>query len=272
MKKLFILGNGFDIACGYHTSYLRLFDYVRKHKDDDCVRTVYELYNSRLTEEQKSCFEDNVCNVDSKAFSLLANFVGPERLWFDVLQTIKLWIKDRETTKRYEENADIKNASFSNSFIITFNYTCNAVMEFNASPETVVDVHGAVWEDYFFEKSQFIFGHGDIYQKNQVLIGDHLYERFCSLSKKDIHKAIANLSKAINCINNQWFNFESICIFGFSFSEVDYPVLEKIVNCFPNREEIKVFVCLRGKARSNLEKYYRDLLPNYIDAGKEMFE
>ena len=163
-------------------------------------------------------------------------------------QDFQKWLSEA-----YEKRSKEKKIQFPSegSIFLTFNYTKTLEDIYEIDVKRVYHIHGVI-----DDKDCMEFGHGlgedelnDMLKSQELLIGEVWNKKLNRMTRLQIvtpkHKelaalssleSIASLKKDVEgCIekNQQFFNeildVERIYVYGFSFSSIDMPYLEKII-------------------------------------------
>lgn len=296
MARLFIIGNGFDCAHGYHTKYKDFRDWMLEQlskegisgesleelpdipsstqtKDGDLIYSADETmkflmwllqYNISMDEEWNK-FEEALYDLDLWAIieeaTLLINedddqddnaWIHAERdyemyaeecKWAvaEIHQLFQKWMEDVELQERpisFGRDIICRNSpiySGEDDFFLTFNYTETLEKVYKVPDERICHIHGKR-----NTRQKLIIGHGN--NKSREFPAYHI-------GASDIlDEAIMNLRKDTAAIIGQHDEFwEALCdanitevySFGFSFSEVDIPYIQKIIKCLRKDGKIR---------------------------------
>lgn len=253
MKHLYIIGNGFDIFTGLKTRYIDFRWWLENNYAfvyEEFVKT-YDLKDDKLEEEWWNNFESMIgeLNIEQYVSENTQKYSSTDKL-----------TKNIRYKRQLEENRkNVHNIHFStpcssrlkglfgvleyclsqwvlsamkciegphytilereNSLFLNFNYTDTLESIYEIPPDRVIHIHGSVKKN-----EHLIFGHNH-----------HRYEREkCGYDGNKVAGVINQYEKNphIN-ISNDFLNsikhVEQIHIYGFSFSDVDIPYLERII-------------------------------------------
>lgn len=254
--KLIIIGNGFDIWQGLHTSYGCYRDYFYTHKDeilkelnvkeievggDDGVIKMSPLefiYNDELEEDKLddgfwNYFESNLAYFSN--YKLIQAYDDPKE---DVEYLGKL-LDNAYKVLCLSFNKFFKQVSIEDKdsgycfgedcYCINFNYT-GTLKRFN-NPSTY-HIHGSI------KDNNLVFGHNihprppfkwfkrqDDFRYKQL----YLLEEFMYKTDKHIFDNICNLR--INLLNNNinLNDIKDVYVLGFSFNEVDFDYIKYLI-------------------------------------------
>ena len=189
MKNIIIIGNGFDLAHGYKTSYTDFLHYsllnqhVRnlfchdfpfiieedktqfiKQVKDNHIQFISHLYKKFL----RDCLEKNWCDVEELYFNLinetkdsdLLKIRNIEFLIFkdELYKYIKEVTKEKYIIKNYQ--IFFNKFDLENTIIINFNYT-DTVKQYLKSTKKLINIHGQIDD----KDNQPIFGYSLITEK-----------------------------------------------------------------------------------------------------------
>ena len=164
IKRLYILGNGFDIHHGINSKYSDYHEWL-KNNDNSTYEKLCAIYDTCAYEWWNN-FEQSLAKVSfdyiSKTSSENAPIYGCDefrdtdnhRAAFQVeldmnhlLDTVKLslekWVNDLNKSNKGKLRLEDKE----NSFFITFNYTRTLEDVYNISKNQICHIHGCIGED-----------------------------------------------------------------------------------------------------------------------------
>lgn len=258
MKRLFIIGNGFDLAHGLPTKYLdyRTFLKSSPENDDFCMRMESTYRLGEDTDYWWRDFETNLgegdvfeMDFEVMAESAIKHMVTDDgEEMYDVEETLRYHFKPyydfmnklNETVLQWVESIDIssirpifKKINAKDNYFLTFNYTNVLEDVYNIPANKICHIHGSAMERFV------IMGHGNMvaiekYQneadekeerldKNGAEISRGIYE-FYMASFKDTNRIIKMNEFAFN----KYMGITEIHIFGHSLGEVDMPYFKEI--------------------------------------------
>lgn len=231
IMKLYILGNGFDLAHKLKTSYdaYRSFikDNLKNHPDWHIILDYYPENHKFWCDAEK-----HVCAIDYK------NFVNLKKIWNmtfldDLLskihQSFELFILSAESEISKKQpifELDTK------SIFMTFNYTSVLENLYKVDKKDVMHLHNkaedAAMKQYFgIAANDCILGHSTrpneyVFYADSIVGEDHDYMVFMRKTRKDTEKVIKenNLMFKLTMLQAQNLISE-VVIFGFSFSPAD---------------------------------------------------
>lgn len=258
MKRLIIIGNGFDIAHGLHTSYsffmkqlteehAAFYNTVCQYIPEDALWASFEEALAELDDEQLQ--EDNSCyllgygdeNWRDSAHHDFQYMIG-EALSFasDIPQYFSKWICSMDTCVSPIMTAPIVDKS---NLYLSFNYTDTLEKVYNIPTENILYIHGKARRG-----DDLIVGHhsDDLVQdepepqfeneEERETYYDNYAEDVRVTEAKQVIKAyFQNTYKDTESIikNNQAFfnslsQISEIYIYGHSLSNIDFAYFEEI--------------------------------------------
>ena len=258
VKKLFIIGNGFDLAHNLPTRYLDYRNYLYKNPDTrDFLMRMETAYG--LSDSNDTWWKDFECNLGEGSFfesdfenmalcavdemiddegepmpdveSTLENYFKPYYEFMEQLnKTVMQWVNTIDLTSVSRITKRITN---SDALYFSFNYTSVLESVYGIDNNRVFHVHGSVLEHYV------IMGHGNMeavehfsketdeaeerLEKNLATIKYGIYS-FYKASYKDT-KTIIEQNQSVF---NSYKGIGEIYIYGHSMGEVDKPYFKEI--------------------------------------------
>lgn len=292
MKILYVIGNGFDRHHDINCSYIDFRDWVVAHNSsflfhmDEiygwCDSYWWADFENKLGEinvmeyAQQVAYENTV-DLSSDHCDSMWNDAQIEvenqmtELYGNLQSLFEEWVAQlNEPNPDKRVYIDAHDATF-----MTFNYTRTLEQLYGINPSKVMHIHGVAGIG-----EKLVVGHGMTYEalRAKYPTPNDLYHAG-KLDKEtaasfDIHdelaweeafNQVASMQKPVEEImeNNESFfeslkGMEKVCVYGFSFSEVDQPYLERIVKLSPNahweisyysiadRNKVRVFVKKQG--------------------------
>ena len=249
-KKLYIIGNGFDLYHGLPTKYS---DYAKwlSHSYTEVLEEINETFGD-CKEEWWSDFEQNLASVDTVTYAWeIAQMHKPDwasdsfrdRDWYeaeyvvrrklskvyeDILESFYQWILCIDLNL-YKPILPLKNR---NSIFLTFNYTDTLETVYEIESEKIFHIHGRA-----SIKNELVLGHGKNYeqlnQENPMpSMVDEYYELLALEKALSVVASKKKPTKNIIRANETFFNnlsdITEVIILGFSFSDIDKPYLDRI--------------------------------------------
>jgi len=259
MKRLFIIGNGFDIAHGLKTKYSDFEKYLMKNFPDA------DPENALIPEPNEDGLYD-----DNEVVSFLLKIISDTKgdAWKNLENTLgELNYSDFLTSNDECENTedDWKNAYFNednakyirnavekirdyfsdwinqidisqvqpysifekfinkqNDLFLTFNYTMTLENVYKIQSKNILHIHGKQGE-------QLIFGHGNPNDISENYEADYTgSENYI----EELHEALRKNTSTIINDNMAWFNslgtLDQIYSYGFSFAQVDLVYIQQL--------------------------------------------
>ena len=255
--KLFIIGNGFDLAHKLPTEYWCFRKYLCKYHYDFLrdFEQHYSIYPGNTEEEKRkilwNCFETNLANIDEEIIvedavgidmNLDGGNVGIVDILYDYFKNeykyiesladyLKSWVRGIKIKKAFPITSKINNKD--RNYFITFNYTSTLEKIYGINYSDILHIHGSLYNN----DPDPIIGHGNtqrikaMSQKKNVaennalekeisiyeVIGDYYKHTFKDVSKY-MHKLWVLNEKQI----------DEIDVIGHSISGVDLPYFRYI--------------------------------------------
>lgn len=268
IKRLYIIGNGFDRHHSIKSSYNNFKDWLIEHQYE--YNALYLIENHfHVDSEFWSDFENNLSKfnvaefsemeareyypdlssehysreIDAAAYQSGLDF---ERITSEIQIAFQNWIQDLNLPDSKQKITINKK----DSYFINFNYTKTLEDLYRIPSSHICHIHGCVDSD-----DKFILGHGNtishdialsayldipdncetqeqieaFYQENYDPIYDDVVET-------TVHKVNTLLRKDVEgIITNNFYTFERLCnleeihIYGWAFSNVDIPYLIEVI-------------------------------------------
>lgn len=247
--KLYIIGNGFDLAHGIASSYddFRLYlekvyeDVVKSEEDDDFDLShgglvLYEMISNLDSDTRWSDFETNLGKLDYSEFEeglgetdsyereSLYSDLG-EYLHEALTSLFNDWARSIDITKVKPKFQLDKKGIY-----LTFNYTMTLEKVYGIPPSNILHIHGSV------SKGNCIIGH----------VEDNVsFKRYGPSEKlvREIHRKLRKEVEAIQYQNRFFFNamqnkaFEDVFVLGHSLSKADDYYFEKLFGPMQKEKE-----------------------------------
>jgi hypothetical protein len=251
MKRLFIIGNGFDLEHYLPTSYTDYRVWLNKNfrKFLEVLEEIYcfssgidykflwsefekalglfdieEIYNNGSAEIEFD--EEHMLRTSANIedyFEELGNIIN------DTFQvSFKQWISSVNNT---EASPSEKYCFTSNDNFLTFNFTNTLERIYGISSKCILHIHGSIdnncdLEIGYKEDGYHIFQsdpEGYVYEENSK---GYIYASLCQLRKDTINILKRNNGRIISLLNG----ISEINVIGFSYSEIDFEYFEFIKN------------------------------------------
>lgn len=242
MKHLYIIGNGFDLFTGLHTSYMN-FRYWLEINYPFIYENMSAAYD--MEGEWWNDFESQLGNLDVKRY--VKKFTPPEKTKEELLTEIKerkafeknynlppnlyyekpcanrlkglldilqycfeRWV---DSCQRVVTNPRYTRIERDNSYFISFNYTDVLELLYKIPEERVLHIHGRA-----SKHEHLVFGHGN-HLHGGILSSSDEDETCFELNQyeKNPYEYIYKHDKLTDILSD----VEYVHIYGFSFSEVD---------------------------------------------------
>lgn len=268
-KRLYIIGNGFDLHHGINSKYQDFKKFLKENKSRSVTLDIISSYYN--DDDEFWCdFENNLSKFD------VVQYIEEKTIEYYPDLSAENFAREVEdasfnTEKDFENlSLEIKNAFHDwiytlnspncnkkikikgkDSFFINFNYTKTLEDMYQIPSGIICHIHGCVDTD-----ENFIIGHGDKISENDIT--DNIVEDLpADFTVEDIEQYYENQydpiednikNVTIDCVNTflkkdvsgiirsnyHIFEYidelEEICIYGWSFSSVDLPCLKHIID------------------------------------------
>lgn len=159
MSKLLIIGNGFDIAHGYKTSYWDFSKTLDSKKAEAFQKLCKQILKDADLPNLKWYDFEYVINMASYncAQKRIENILDPNDIWTESINKLNLQFEDirqelikylrvEYTTRKIKKLHPVERQFSKDSYVVTFNYTPTA--ERYISKDRICHVHGSLEEDY----------------------------------------------------------------------------------------------------------------------------
>ena len=236
--KLYIFGNGFDLAHNLKTKYSDYRDFIdaniEKHKKWEIIK---EYYPSNY--DFWSDAETNVCNIDLKRYYEPRVYFGELNDLDDLASAISESFNKfiLEVNQTIEEKPKIFELD-KDAFFLTFNYTETLETLYGIPKERIIHLHNstenAVMKELFgLDDVGCILGHAEqpdgfkFHSQGKIGLAKD-YAKFIRrtakptkqiIEKNELGKKLILLSQII----------DEVVYYGFSFSPADRPYLQEIM-------------------------------------------
>ena len=246
MSRLYIIGNGFDIAHGIPSRYSDFKHYCEKNMPE-----MYEKLNRYYDDGDKlwSDFESELPNLNKDALFDWAttnnpnwnqnwdgydSFIDEVREEVDYIEGLKAafteWIQAIPI-----ENVHRKYKIFGkDSLFVTFNYTLTLENVYHIPADQILHIHGMVAGEF----PKLVVGHNmpdtkvDYIFSSENGFEEEACKEVATLIKK-WHKNTAGIIAYYEGFFSQLSNVKDVYVLGHSMSEVDLPYFEKIKQNLP---------------------------------------
>ena len=260
-KRLYIIGNGFDLHHGINSSYKDFREWMYENSPD-VIEKVEEIYEV-CSKEWWSDFENQLASLDIIGYSSIIAFENQpdllsehcDRTWedaqFEVEKQLGILYNDiRECFHDWilQLNPPLKSRKIElttkEAVFINFNYTKTLENLYGISPHKIFHIHGCIDED-----ENFILGHRKSIDELNLIKTNYL-ESSSYYPEEDnfpeFHEQLA-IEATINQLYSQrkpveeiikkhdrFFNslteITNISVYGLSMSRIDMPYLKHILS------------------------------------------
>lgn len=290
MKKLFIIGNGFDIAHNLPTKYSDYREFLRKTDNNIDflmkLEKTYELMGD--IDVWWRDFETNLgkgynfeVEFESMAYQTIDEMVTDDgEVMYDIEDTLKKyfeqyyefmnklndtvleWVNSIDISKTKRITSRIEN---SESYYFTFNYTDLLEKLYGICPARVCHIHGSKYD------KSVIMGHGNTaaidqfreqaleaenrFAKNEATIANGIYEFYCA-SFKDTKKIINEHT----LVFKEYCGIKEVHVFGHSFGMVDIPYFKAIKKHIMKDADWYFYIYCKPEEFCLKKKEWKDML------------
>lgn len=223
MRKLYIVGNGFDIAHNLPTKYIHFKDYLKSHN-----MKLFSILNANEIYEEDELWTDfeSALGHPSIAFvNKINNLFGFDNvIGKNLIDKIKEELGKWICSIAYDDVKPKYKFNDTDRFF-SFNYTDTLGFVYGISFDKIKYIHKYAGAHFFGEK--LIFGHN-----NKKFNGYEILQE----SYKDVDGIIEE--------NKSWFDELSLIgidvveVIGCSYNDIDYPYFIRIKNCCPKAKWI----------------------------------
>lgn len=258
--KLFIIGNGFDIAHGLPTQYSEFRDYLEEIDFDFLIKL--EAAYGFVTESRKDLvnnllwrdFESNLSSINEEeivdgALSIDMGLEGGDVDIEDTLNTyweeeykyiqnlndyVKSWVQEIDINVLPKTTKIRRNLK---DLFLTFNYTLVLERVYKIDSEQILHIHGSLNNDKDYEP---VIGHGnaEIIERTKasaVEASENFWEK-----ESSIYNALTDYLERTRkdvpfylCYNNEFFlklhSVDQVNVVGHSWGDVDLPYFKKVL-------------------------------------------
>lgn len=290
MKRLFIIGNGFDLAHGLPTKYLdyRIFLKNSPENDDFCMRIERTYGLDETADYWWRDFEANLgegyvfeCEFESMAETAIEEMVTDDgEEMYDIEQTLRYHFepyydfmrKLNETVLQWVKSVDIsgikpvfERINGEDNYFLTFNYTNVLEDIYDISPNKVFHIHGSAAE------RSVIMGHGNMstikkYQKEADERNEKLDKNGDEISRGIYNFYMASLKDTSRIIKlhehifKKYDKVKEVHVFGHSLGIVDIPYFLKIKQCVQRTADWYFYIyCDKGELPEKKNELYKKI-------------
>lgn len=256
--KLLIIGNGFDLACGYNTSYHNYKKFI-KSVYPSYFETINDAYTITLGHQHFinlwKDFEENISKINSDSYfpeesnnpykEQINYYDHVEYLYKIIKLTFEEWILKKDATicedKSFHMKESLNSLVLNASLILNFNYTKNVESHFKTNVQ-ICHIHGLADSPNFGHKREDPANDPKHFSPDSICSNkfghpDRALNEFQNLTEKDVQKCFNDHKGFFKKIEKS--EVSEITFFGFSFSEVDKFYFSKmnlntfcIINCY----------------------------------------
>lgn len=255
--KLYVIGNGFDLAHGLPTKYWDFRTYLENLYPGflNSFEQHYYIYPRNSEKYKKDLLwnnlESNLANIDEDTIiedadaldlGLESGDVGieePLRDYFRdefqyinrLAQYLKQWVRTIKLRGVMPRTSKIGKEH--NDYFITFNYTSTLENIYGINPSMILHIHGSL-HDYTDDP---ILGHGNIERIQRIQETKEEAESYynekemsiCTVLKEYYETTFKNINKYIYKLNRlEGYDFEEIIVVGHSVAGIDLPYFKCI--------------------------------------------
>lgn len=239
--KLYIIGNGFDIAHGIESCYCKFKVYCEK-KALEYFNTMNYIYDNNV--KLWSQFENELANINKTKFkALIEQYIAPyyrrtrgvdcynvsiqdivDYLWSNTV--FCEWVHSiniSECTRLMEFDPEI-------SLFLNFNYTKTLENVYGIPADDILHIHGKFTKDNELDANAIIVGHGASVKEIDEKFGNDDDEMTKEL-KDLVNHFRKDTSKIISDNADFWSSLKDVndvYVFGHSMADVDLPYFKKV--------------------------------------------
>ena len=277
--KLYVIGNGFDLAHNLQTSYSNYYSYIKSHANENNKwNDILEYYPEN--HELWSDAETYICKIDRKRFLEPKQIFGIsdlDSLFDKIKKSFELFIIEVE--KHVDELSPIFHID-KDALFLTFNYTTVLEDVYGIQKERVLHIHNivgnAVLKRYYaLETDDIVLGHGPdfkhfSYWTDGIIGGDKDYIRFREKTLKNSNSVIKKLHLDVLLMTRQSI-IDEVVFYGFSFSPNDEEYVRTIMSCLPlptTKYTLYYFVKDNEKQDVVINRYFSNMIKCACDPSK----
>lgn len=258
-KRLYIIGNGFDIFHGVKSKYSDFKDYVEQN-DYDLFEALEEYFN---TDELWSDFEETLAYIDTEkivddASAFLVSYGAEDwsdanhhNYHYEVQRAIDVvTVTLKEHFIKWILSLDIPDAVIlkipASSLYLTFNYTDTLERNYKISPTQITYIHNKAVNT----TSTLILGHSrqptpdNSFDKEtdwedqdaRVAEGNRILDKYF----EETYKNTDTIIREKYSFFGQLSNIEEVFVLGHSLSQVDIKYFQMIFNTVPQNATWRV--------------------------------
>ena len=255
--RLFIVGNGFDLAHDLPTKYWDFRTYLENRYPDflEAFEQHYYIYRNDSDDYKKDLlwndFETNLANIDEDI--IIENAVGLEmglesgdygiedtlrsyfRKEYQYVDRLAIYLKQWVRTIRIRDTVPVTSQILPHTedYFITFNYTSVLENVYRIAPASILHIHGSL-HDY---NDDPILGHGNRKRienikakRNQAQIWQNEKEiSICTVIGEYYNTTFKNVNNYMHKLGFLYkHNVEEIIVIGHSVEGIDLPYFKRI--------------------------------------------
>jgi uncharacterized protein YfcZ (UPF0381/DUF406 family) len=280
VKKLYIIGNGFDLHHNLKTSYDYFHSFL-KTMNPDLIEFLERYFQFNVDdnylwskfEEDLGTFnstelwEDYSPKFDADDDLQYSSFFGTEDEINEVLERTLDSLRSvfSDWIESIEIKSDIKIEVDKKAFYLTFNYTHLLENHYYIPNQNILHIHGEL------NKNELIFGHNiepeikseidDNGDSNRTMIIDS--QATVKSMLYNLIKPVGKLIKKNYLVFQSLKSIETVYVLGHSLNEIDHPYFSEIIKnknikewivSYHEEEEENLFKSILGKLGVDLNK------------------
>jgi uncharacterized protein YfcZ (UPF0381/DUF406 family) len=280
VKKLYIIGNGFDLHHNLKTSYDYFHSFL-KTMNPDLIEFLerYFQFNvddnylwSKFEEDlgtfnSNELWEDYSPKFDADDDLQYSSFFGTEDEINEILERTLDSLRSvfSDWIESIEIKSDIKIEVDKKAFYLTFNYTHLLENHYYIPNQNILHIHGEL------NKNELIFGHNiepeikseidDNGDSNRTMIIDS--QATAKSMLYNLLKPVGKLIKKNYLVFQSLKSIETVYVLGHSLNEIDHPYFSEIIKnknikewivSYHEEEEENLFKSILGKLGVDLNK------------------
>lgn len=286
-NRLYIIGNGFDLAHGYKTSFSNFLEWMKLYYSQ-----YFWIFNDYFDDYLLwNDFEYSLTTFDFNQFSTdhysiedspqgEAKYIGDIDYSLSVFRKVSFFLSEWLNGIKYNEYKHISKSIIPNSWFLTFNYTSTLELLYSIVPQNILHIHGSL-----SRPEELICGHNDLRSLQELRKRTELYHdgyieqelanleyQYFSITYKDVTKILEQ--------NNLFFqnlsSVNNINVLGHSLNSIDYPYFSKIktivpedciwnFHCYSNYDKNAVLNLIKHLNIMNYNVIYKDEKKYYMN-------
>ena len=268
--KLYVIGNGFDLAHKLPTQYWDFRTYLCNVYPDflNEFEQHYYIYPNESDESKRdilwNCFETNLANINEDIIIEDATNMdlGLESGDYGIEETLRWYFREEykyinsleKYLKQWVRTVKIRDTkphtSFvdknENDFYITFNYTSVLENVYGIDPARIIHIHGSLHE----YDDDPILGHGNLNRIQDIKAKRHQAETYYNEKEMSICKVVEeyyqttfkNVQNYMYKLNRlSRYDVKEIVVVGHSVAGVDMPYFKRIHEIFYKKPQWTVY-------------------------------